>query len=86
MNAAVENAAQKLGIGVFELFSRARAGYGTAKDSARTAYNRYNLVGEVPDFVEKFLYSHQGGHNGHEHSVIPVRYGSHAHHGIVGGK
>lgn len=79
MNAQVENTAAALGIGVFELFSRARAGYGTARDSARTAYNLYLACGTVPDFVLRFLTSTQAGSNGHAHASMPVgrQHGGH---------
>lgn len=59
MNAKVESVAAGLGIGVFELYSRARAGYGEARDSARTAYNRYIAIGEVPDFVWRFVHHYE---------------------------
>ncbi len=71
MNAQVQKVSEELGIGEFELFARAEKAYGEAKDSARTAYNKYTSFGEVPTFVHRFLHAHLGS-NGYALSTMPV--------------
>lgn len=55
MNKRVEETASRLGIGVFELFARAKVSYGQCGDNVRPAYNRYLAIGEVPRFVDCFI-------------------------------
>lgn len=55
MNAKVEDMARRLGVSTYELFCRARSGYGGARDSPRSAWNLYQMCGTVPDFVLRFI-------------------------------
>lgn len=59
----VEDAAKKLGVSVFELFARARNGYGGPRDSARNAFNKFQAFAEIPHFVASFIAAHEGRHD-----------------------